>query len=449
MPHESHGRRNPITGVVEGREVVKTYGCDQSAVDYGGILTMRSGTGAFYDSVLESGTVNISGMRAGCRNSIVPGNGVLCLPSWTGNCTCNYPVSTSLALVRMPEEYEQWAAWGGVAVEAPVRRVGINFAAPGDRMTREGTLWLDWPSVGGPSPAVPVRTAPERPESFYRHATRMHGGQGWPWVTGSGIRGVRSVTIEPVARRSEPLGSTFSVRWSGFLEAPVSGSYSFFAQTGHGVRLWIDQRLLIDNGKEILRGRAGREATGTVALEAGRKYPICMECFHSKQGRPKDPRAQLLWSGPGTSKERVPAARLLDSAGQPGGLTGAYYAEPQPAGPAVLRVDPQIDFAWGDELPTPLREAAGPVTPTKRPFTVRLFFAEPEEIQSGQRIFGVAIQGREIARDLDIVHQSGGTHRGLVLESKGVPIEDSLRLEFTARTQKPPLICGIELIAEE
>lgn len=443
-----YARRNPITGIDEGREVVKTYGCDQSAVDYGGILTMRSGTGAFYDSVLESGTINVSGMRAGCRNSIVPGNGVLCLPSWTGNCTCNYPVSTSLALVHMPEEFEQWSAWGGVAVEAPVRRVGINFGAPGDRMTRDGTLWLEWPSVGGPSPAVPVHTVPEQPERFYRHAIRMCGGQGWPWVTASGILGVRSVTIEPMARRSEPLGETFSVRWAGFLQAPASDTYSFFARTDHGVRLWIDQRLVIDNGKELLRGRREAEVSGAVALKAGQRYPICLEYFHAKQGRPKQSRAQLSWSSPGTPKELVPAVRLFGADRKPGGLTGAYFGHSQLTGPSVLHFDPQIDFAWGEQLPAPLRQAAAPVSLSQRPFTVRLFFGEPEEIRPGERIFGVAIQGREVARELDIVRQSGGPHRGLLLESKGVPIKDSLRVEFTPRTQRPPLICGVELIAE-
>ena len=35
---------------------------------------------------------------------------------------------------------------------------GINFGAPGDRKTDDGTLWLDWPSVGGPSPEISVRT---------------------------------------------------------------------------------------------------------------------------------------------------------------------------------------------------------------------------------------------------------------------------------------------------
>ncbi len=448
-PPISYARRNPITGIHEGREFLKTYGCDQSAVDYGGILTMRSGTGAFYDTILESGTINVSGMRAGCRNSIVPGDGVLCLPSWTGNCTCNYPVSTSLALVHMPEEYEQWSAWGGVAVEAPVRRVGINLGAPGDRMTRDGTLWLDWPCVGGPAPEIPVHVDPQPPECFYRHAMRMRGGQGWPWVTASGILGVRSVTVEPIAHRSEPLGETFSVRWTGFIQAPVSETFSLFTHTDYGVRLWIDERLVVDNSKAILRGRQEEQATGTIVLEAGRKYPIRLEYYHARQGRPQRSRMRLSWASPSTPKRLVPASQLFDCDGRPGGLTGAYYGRAQLAGPAVLHRDHQVDFSWGAQLPDLLRQAAGPVRLTRRPFTVRLYFAEPEEIQPGQRVFDVMIQGREVARQFDIVRQSGGAYRGVLLEHKGIPVQDSLRVDLIAQTQRPPLICGIELIAEQ
>ena len=444
----SYARRNPITGIEEGREFMKVHGCDQSAVDYGGILTMRSGTGAFYDTTLESGTINISGMRSGCRNSIVPGDGVLCLPSWTGNCTCNYPISTSLVLVQMPETFEQWSAWGGVGVEAPVRRVGINFGAPGDRMTRDGTLWLDWPSVGGPSPEIPVRVVPERLETFYRHAIRMRGGQGWPWVTASGILGVRRVTIEPVARRSEPLRDQFSVRWTGFLQPPTGGLHTFFVRTDHRVQMWIDQRLVIDNLKSMFRGVQDQEVTGNVTLEAGRKHSIRFEYSHANLGRPKPSRVQLQWSRSDMAKELVPAERFFDSNGNPGGLTGAYYGRPQCAGPAVLHGDPHIDFTWNDQLPATLRQAVQPMPPSLRPFTVRLCFAEPEELRPGQRVFDVAIQGHEVARELDIVRQSGGVHRGLLLEYHAIAIKDALDIEFTPRTRLPPLLCGVELIAE-
>jgi hypothetical protein len=106
----------------------------------------------------------------------------------------------------MPATYEQWATWG--AGEATgIRRVGLNLGAPGDRMTEAGTLWLDYPIVGGPSPSIAVRTEPEKPEYYYRHSLWVSGGQGWPWVAASGARGLRKLTLSGLNAET-----TFTVR---------------------------------------------------------------------------------------------------------------------------------------------------------------------------------------------------------------------------------------------
>ena len=45
----------------------------------------------------------------------------------------------------MPESHEQWAAWGEDPIKAgSIERIGLNFGAPGDRKTRNGTLWLEY-----------------------------------------------------------------------------------------------------------------------------------------------------------------------------------------------------------------------------------------------------------------------------------------------------------------
>ena len=63
------------------------------------IIDIARGCIKFAGKRSESGTINISGLRSGCRNNMVPACGVLNVPTWTGNCTCNYPVFTSLALL--------------------------------------------------------------------------------------------------------------------------------------------------------------------------------------------------------------------------------------------------------------------------------------------------------------------------------------------------------------
>lgn len=190
-------RVNPLTGQLEPRAFPKSYGCD-GGLDYGFVYTMRSGTAAFYDKRLESGTVHVSGPRSGCTNSIVPACGLLNLPYYYKGCTCSYPLPASLAMVNMPETFEQWSTWGATGEEptTDIQRVGINFGAPGDRMTRAGTLWLDYPNVGGPSPAVDVAVEPADVNYFYQHSLFVRGGEGWPWVAASGVEGVRRITVK-------------------------------------------------------------------------------------------------------------------------------------------------------------------------------------------------------------------------------------------------------------
>jgi outer membrane protein assembly factor BamB len=197
-------RINPLTGNKEPRTFPKSYGCD-GGVDYGHLYAMRSGTAAFYDKRLESGTCYISGTRSGCTNSVIPACGLLNVPYFFDGCTCSYPLPSGLALVSMPPEYEQWAAWGpGKATD--IRRVGVNFGAPGDRMTEAGTLWLDYPSRGGPSPQLDIEVQPPQAQFHYRHSLWIEGGTGWPWVAASGVQGASEITISGLK------SATFTVR---------------------------------------------------------------------------------------------------------------------------------------------------------------------------------------------------------------------------------------------
>lgn len=190
-------RINPLTLEQEPRVFPKSYGCD-GGFDYGSIFTFRSGTAAFYDKKVESGTIHISGPRSGCTNSIVPAGGILNVPYFYEGCTCSYPLPMGLALYSMPEDFEQWATWGAVpkaAIHGKIQRIGINLGAPGDRKTRDGTLWLDFPSVGGPSPEIDFTTEPAKPEYFYQHSLWMKKGSSWPWVAASGARDLRSAKL--------------------------------------------------------------------------------------------------------------------------------------------------------------------------------------------------------------------------------------------------------------
>lgn len=188
-------RINPLTGQKEPRTFPKTYGCD-GGVDYGSFYTLRAGTPAFYDKTAESGTVFLSGPRSGCTNSIIPAGGLLNVPYFYEGCTCSYPLPTAMSLIAMPESHEQWSAWGETEISPKsIQRIGLNFGAPGDRITRSGTLWLDYPSVGGPSPKVRIEAIPAKPITRYRHSLWMKGDAEQSWVSASAVEGLERMVV--------------------------------------------------------------------------------------------------------------------------------------------------------------------------------------------------------------------------------------------------------------
>ena len=96
-----------------------------------------------------------------------------------------------------------------------------------------------------------------------------------------------------------------------------------------------------------------------------------------------------------------------------------------------------------------MRTCPRPRRPTHRsaPFTVRLHFAEPNDLAAGQRVFDIRIQGRLVDRGVDIVREAGGPRRMLVKEYRDVPIGDALQIDLDAQRGQP-LICGVEMVRE-
>ncbi|UCG33691.1 MAG: PQQ-binding-like beta-propeller repeat protein, partial [Phycisphaerales bacterium] len=84
-------------------------------------------------------------------------------------------------------------------------------------------------------------------------------------------------------------------------------------------------------------------------------------------------------------------------------------------------------------------------------YDVRLYFADPDPIKPGDRLLDISIQGRQVARQLDIVKEGGGARRMVVRTINGVKIGDTLTVDLVAakgsRVQET-VICGIEVIGE-
>jgi len=194
-----------LTGKRTGWSYSRMYGCN-TAVGSQNLLTFRSGAAGFCDLAGDSGTGNIGGFRSSCTSNLIAADGVLNAPDYTRTCECSYQNQTSLALIHMPEA-DLWTFNGtklfngaNLFNEANPKngesfdRVGLNFGAPGDRRSTDGTLWFDYPSVGGPSPKLSVQIRPEKPKWYARHPSRISG-DGLKWVAASGGKGIQSISL--------------------------------------------------------------------------------------------------------------------------------------------------------------------------------------------------------------------------------------------------------------
>ncbi len=95
---------------------------------------------------------------------------------------------------------------------------------------------------------------------------------------------------------------TFSVRWTGQVEAQFTQTYTFYTQSDDGVRLWVNGQPLVNNWTD----HSTTENSGTISLTAGQRYDIRME-FYENGGAAV---ARLLWSSASTPKAVIPSTRL-------------------------------------------------------------------------------------------------------------------------------------------
>ncbi|HYO30848.1 MAG TPA: PA14 domain-containing protein, partial [Thermomicrobiales bacterium] len=138
---------------------------------------------------------------------------------------------------------------------------------------------------------------------------------------------------------------TFSARWTGQVEAPVSGDYTFTTTSDDGVRLSVDGKPLVDNWTD----HGPTDDSGTVTLQAGQKYDVQMEFFENGGGA----MLRLAWEYPGQARQIVPANNLFHSADGTGGLDVTYWDNIDFTGTQVSRVEPTINAAFGDGSPDP------------------------------------------------------------------------------------------------
>lgn len=137
--------------------------------------------------------------------------------------------------------------------------------------------------AAGNGTGLPGQYYPNRTLSGSPSFTRTDATIGFNWGGGTPATGFPS--------------DNFSIRWAGVIVAPVTGTFTFTTQRDDGIRLWLNDSILINKWKD---GSSVKDSS-KVNLIQGETYKIKLE-YYEHGG---DAVAKLFWSYPGESAPTI------------------------------------------------------------------------------------------------------------------------------------------------
>ena len=69
----------------------------------------------------------------------------------------------------------------------------------------------------------------------------------------------------------------YCIRWLGQVQPQYSETYYFVANTDDGVKLWVNDQLIVD----AWTNKSASDLTGTINLQGGVRYNLKMEYYHA------------------------------------------------------------------------------------------------------------------------------------------------------------------------
>lgn len=138
--------------------------------------------------------------------------------------------------------------------------------------------------------------------------------------------------------------NNFSVRWSGYILPSFNEVYKFYTQADDGVRLYINDVLVINDWNQ----HGVMEQSGSVRLTAGQPYLVRLEYFQYTSTAS----VKLSWSSNSQRKEVVPYEHLYSPMqptavkGSGNGLQGYYFSDRNMTNQTSKKVDKKIDMTF-------------------------------------------------------------------------------------------------------
>ena len=119
----------------------------------------------------------------------------------------------------------------------------------------------------------------------------------WPWMPDfASLTPASSAQSDGLVLPDHPAGP-FGVQYTGYLNVPTDGSYTFTLASDTGAHLWLHDAHLVDSEVSTIE----HPASATVLLRAG-LHPIRLSYRHENGS----PILKLNWSGPGLADAPIP-----------------------------------------------------------------------------------------------------------------------------------------------
>ncbi|MBD3183947.1 PQQ-binding-like beta-propeller repeat protein [Candidatus Poribacteria bacterium] len=421
-------RVDPLTGEEEPWIFQRNYGCNYAiASEY--LLTFRSAAAGFYDLMRDGGTGNFGGFKSSCTSNLIVANGLLNAPDYTRTCSCSYQNQSSLAMIHMPD-IEIWTDY-------------FEENRPSDvQLTNE-----------------PLALVSTSGSVTYANKALL---KMWEFEDSEEILGKTVPEVWQMGRESVSLiqGLQSSGEWSGKVvmgrkDGPSIETYLsakvIMGQNGdpENIMLMFAKADESDKLDKIMTklDSAINEGEGIQTLLGGREL---IKSVGINLGAPGDRRADdgILWLEYPISGGPSPTVAV---AIEPEDYQTFYHHSAK----VVPDKNNQKAYPWvassgimgASSISIKLAEAD---FVQERPYTVRLYFAEFEDIKTGQRKFSVLLQDEKVLDGFDIVKETKGViGQPVIKEFKGVMVDGDLRINLkNSNGSKPPVLSGMEIVAE-
>jgi len=167
------------------------------------VLFFRSGSAAYYDLENDSGTVHFGAQRPGCWINTIPANGLVMMPEASSGCVC--PTAIQCTTVFVPRKAgRKWGMFSAPGSMTPVKRLAVNFGAPGDRKDAGGKIWLSYPRPYKGRLVMDLKIEAKLLKGgryFSRNSDFLKiDNANAPWVYASGVKGITECSIPLLAK---------------------------------------------------------------------------------------------------------------------------------------------------------------------------------------------------------------------------------------------------------